>query len=67
MRLVDPCRRHVVEEEERIGAAAQHVVDAVRGQIHPGGAQSPGASRQHQLRADSVRRRRQQSMFVQRI
>ena len=36
---VDAVRGHIVEEEERIGSARRHVVDAVRGEIGPARAQ----------------------------
>ena len=63
---LDPVRRDVVEEEERLGARRQDVVDAVRGEVGAAPAELAGAAREHELRADAVGRRRQQPPLVER-
>ena len=55
---VEPVRRDVVEEEERVGAGRQDVVHAVRGEVAPRVAEPPRASREDELRPDPVRRGR---------
>src|SRR5262249_3664629 len=64
---VDPVGRDVVEEEERLRAAAEDVVDAVRGEVHAGPAELPRTAREHQLRADAVGGGRQESPLVERM
>ena len=64
---VDAVRGDVVEQEQRVGAGAEHVVDAVRSEVHAGPAQPAGAPREHQLRADAVHRRGEEPIGVQRI
>src|SRR5205085_5254250 len=63
---VDPRCGDVVEQEERLRAGAEHVVDAVRREIHSRPAQPSGPTGQHQLRADAVRRRGEQLPVIQR-
>src|SRR5207237_7198460 len=58
--------RDVVEEEERLGAAAEDVVDAVGGQVHAAATKSPGAAVEQELRADAVGRRGEQPFLVER-
>ena len=53
-------RRHVVEEEQRLGAGDEHVVDALRDQVGDR-VVLPGAARDHELRADAVGRDGEQS------
>ena len=64
---VDPVRGDVVEEEERIGAARQDVVDAVRGEVGAAVAERAAGAREDQLRADRVRRGGQQAGLVERV
>ena len=49
---VDRVRCDVVEEEERLGARGQDVVDPVRGEVGAAPAELPGAAREDELRAD---------------
>jgi glyoxylase I family protein len=63
---LDPFRGDVIEQEQRLGAAAENVVDAVRREIHPRPAQLSRTPREHQLRADTVRRRREEPRLVER-
>ncbi len=65
--LVDAVRGHVVEQEQRLGTAAEDVVDAVGREIHAGRAQPAGAAREHQLGSDAVHRGRQQAALVERV
>ena len=64
---VDAVRSHVVEQDQRVGAAGDHVVDAVRRHVGAAGAQSPAPARNHRLRPDRVRRRSQQPVLVERM
>ena len=64
---VDPVRGDVVEEEERVGAAGQDVVDAVRGEVGAAVAERAARAREDQLRADRVRGRGQQARLVERM
>src|SRR5581483_10912393 len=57
----------VVEQEEGRRAAAEHVVDAVRGEVHPAGAEASGAPLQDQLRADAVGRGGEEAALVERV
>ena len=57
----------VVEQEERRRAGAEHVVDAVRSEIHAAPAQAARAPLQHQLRADAVSRRCEEAPLVERV
>ena len=59
---VDPVRGDVVEEEERIGAARQDVVDAVRGEVGAAVAKRAARAREDQLGADGVRGGGQQAV-----
>ncbi len=63
---VDPARRDVVEEEERLGACREDVVDPVGGEIGPAPAQPPGAPAEDELRADRVGRGREEPVLVDR-
>ncbi len=64
---VDPVRGDVVEEEERIGAAREDVVDAVRGEVGAAVAQRASCAREDQLGADGVRGGGQQAGLVERM
>ncbi len=64
---VDAVRGHVVEEEERIGSARRHVVDAVRGEIGPARAQRSALAREDELRPDRVRGRGEEAVAVERM
>jgi hypothetical protein len=64
---VDLVRRDVIQQQQRIGAAGQDVVDAVGGEIGPAVAQAPAGAGEDQLRADAVGRSREQSLAVQRM
>ena len=64
---VDVVRSHVVEQDQRVGAAGDHVVDAVRGHVGAAGAQRSSMAGHHRLRPDRVRRGSQQPMLVQRV
>src|ERR687896_1961954 len=64
--LVEAVGGDVVEQEERLRTGAEHVVDAVGGQVGPTPAQLPCSPRQYELRADAVCRRGQQAPFVER-
>ena len=64
---LDLVGRDVVEQQERRGAAREHVVDAVRGQIGAAVAQPPAGAREHELRADAVRRGGEQPLVVERM
>src|SRR5439155_11431454 len=64
---VDARRRHVVEEEERVGARGDHVVDAVRREIHSCPAQTVGTSGEDELRADAVSRSGKEAAIVERV
>ena len=63
----DPVRGDVVEEEERVGARRQHVVDAVRREVGAAGAQRAALAREDQLRPDAVGRGREQAPVVERV
>ena len=62
---LDVGRRDVVEEEERLGAAAEDVVDAVGGEIHAAVTERAGAAVEEELRADAVGRRGEQAPVVE--
>ena len=57
----------VVEQEERLGAGREHVVDAVRGEVAARVAQPARAAREHELRADAVGGGREQAPLVERV
>ena len=59
--------RDVVEEEERLRARAEDVVDAVRGEVRPGRASRPARAREDELRADAVRGGREEAFLVERV
>ena len=61
---VDRVGGDVVEEEERLGAGRENVVDAVGGEVGAAPAQPPTAPAEHELRADRVGRRSEQSSLV---
>ena len=64
---VDPVRSDVVEQDERVGAGREDVVDAVCGQVDAAPAQLPGPSREHELRADAVGRGDEQALLIERV
>ena len=64
---VDGVRGHVVQEDERIGAARDDVVDAVGGEIGAAVAKRAPAAGEHELRAHRVGGRRQQPPVVERM
>ena len=64
---VDAVGGDVVEEHERLGAAGDHVVDAVGGEIGAAGAERATLPREHELRPDGVRRGREQPVVVERV
>ena len=64
---VDPVGRDVVEQHERVGPRREHVVDAVRGEIHAAPAQLSGTAREDELRADAVGGRDEQPPLVDRV
>ena len=49
---VDAVRGHVVEEEQRVRTAGDHVVDAVRGEVRSAQAKRAALPREDQLRPD---------------
>ena len=57
----------VVEQEERNRAGAEHVVDAVRGEVHAAPAELARTPLQHQLRADAVSGGGEQAPLVERV
>ena len=59
--------RDVVEQHQRVGAAGEHVVDAVRGEVGAAVAQAPAGAREDQLRADAVGRGCEQALVVERV
>jgi hypothetical protein len=64
---LDPARRDVIEEDERVGARRDHVVDAVRGDVGAARAQPSPLAGQDQLRPDRVGRRREEPFLVERM
>ena len=64
---VERVRGDVVEEEERVGARRQHVVDAVGGEVCAGPRQAPRFALEHDLRPDPVRRGCEQARLVERV
>ncbi|MDQ3122426.1 MAG: AIR synthase-related protein, partial [Actinomycetota bacterium] len=62
---LDPVRGDVVEEEERLGAAGQHVVDAVSRKVGAAVAKRSTRAREDQLRADGVRGGGQEPCLVE--
>ena len=64
---VDPVRGDVVEEEERLGAARQDVVDAVRAEVRAAAAERAALPREDQLRPDRVGRRCEEPRAVERM
>jgi hypothetical protein len=64
---VDLVRRDVVEEHQRLGAAGEHVVDAVRGEVGAAVAEAATGAREYELRADTVGRRGEEPLAVQRV
>ena len=57
----------VVQEEERVGAGRDDVVDAVRGEVDARVEEPAGAARKDELRPDAVHRRGQEALVVQRM
>ena len=64
---VDAVGRDVVEQQQRVGAARDHVVDAVRGEIGAAVAQRAAFARDDQLRSDRVGGRGEQTLVVERV
>ncbi len=64
---LDAIRRDVVEEEQRVGARGDDVVDAVRGEVGATSAKSSALAREDELRPDRIGRRREQTFAVQRV
>ena len=62
-----PVRGDVVEQDQRVGAGRDHVVDAVRGHVGAAGAQRPAPARDHRLRPDRVGRGGEQPALVERV
>src|SRR3954452_5244924 len=58
-------RRHVVEEHQRRRAGRDHIVDAMSSEVGAAVAQATALARQDQLRADAVRRGRQQPAVIE--
>ncbi len=63
---VQRAHRHVVEEEERLGALTHEVVDAHRDEVHPDGVESPSGGGHERLGTDAIGRRDQQRIGVSR-
>ena len=63
---VDRVGGDVVEEEQRLGARREDVVDPVRGEIGAAPAQPAGSPAEDELRADGVGRGREQPLVVDR-
>ncbi len=64
---VDPVRRDVVEQEQRLRARRDHVVDAVRGHVGPARPQRAAVPGDDRLRPDRVHRGGEQAPLVERI
>ena len=64
---VDLIRGDVVEQDQRVGAAGEDVVDAMRGHVGPAVAQRPARARHHRLRPDRVGRRGEQASVAERV
>ena len=64
---VDPIRGDVVEEEERVGAAGDDVVDAVGGEVGAARAERAALAREDELRPDRVGRGGEEAVAVQRM
>ena len=64
---VDVIGGDVVEQDQRVGAARDHVVDAVRGHVGAAGAQRPPPPGDDGLRPDRVGRGGEQAAVVQRV
>ena len=64
---LDPVRGDVVEQEERVRAGRDHVVDAVRGEVGAARAQPAALSCENELRPDAVGRRCEQPLAVERM
>ncbi len=63
---VDRVGGDVVEEEQRLGAGREDVVDAMSREVGAAPAQPAGAAAEHELRSDRVRRGGQQAAVVDR-
>ena len=57
----------VVEQDQRLGTACDHVVDAMRGEIRAAGAQGPALPGEDQLRPDAVGRGGDESPVAERV
>src|SRR4051812_5412998 len=64
---LDPGGGDIVEQHERLGAAGDDVVDAVRSHVGAAVAQQAAGTRDHRLRADGVRRGGKQARLVERM
>ena len=64
---LDRARSDVVEEEERLGARGEDVVDAVRGEVGAAPAKPTRAPAEDELRADGVGRGGEQAPLVDRV
>lgn len=64
---LDPVRRDVVEEDERIRACRRDVVDAVRGEIRAAHTQPPAHAGEDELRPDRVGGRGEKAVLVDRM
>ena len=62
---LDAVRCDVVQQEERVCAGADDVVDAVRREVHSCPAQLSGAAGEHELRADAVGRGGEEARLVE--
>jgi hypothetical protein len=62
---VEPARRDVVQEDERVGAAGDHVVDAVRGHVGAAGTQRASLAGHDRLRPDRICRGGEQAAVVE--
>ena len=64
---VEGARGDVVQEEERVGARRDDVVDAVGGEVDASVEEPAGAAGEDQLRSDAVHRGGQEALVVQRM
>src|SRR3954468_15638190 len=64
---LDPGGGDIVEQHERLRAAGDDVVDAVRSHVGAAVAQQAAGTRDHRLRADGVRRGGKQARLVERM
>jgi len=64
---LDVRRGNVVEQDQRLGAARDHVVDAVRGEIGAASSERPAPAGEDQLGADAVGRRGEEAAVAERV